>query len=338
MVIKKSGTILRYILVAVTAAAVALLLISLTSCGVRYKKYDNLGGVPGDDPYVVLHDDTYYYCYSADGGVAVNKMSDLGNVVKEGGNLVYDGQPDDLFAVWAPELHYLDGAWYIYAAMCKGTDNSNYHRMYVLKGTTQDPTDPFELIGQLTDETDKWAIDGTVFYYGEDLYTIWSGWEKDVNSRQDLYIAHMSDPCTIDSERVLISMPDSWDLITTGPSVNEGPCVVKDGEKIYCLYSGNGSWTDDYSIGYLTFNGTDPMDASSWTKCSAPILSQEKEFYGPGHCSVTTGKDGAYYVIYHANEKAFTGWKGRSVRIQKLEMTADGPAVITQKKSVKIPY
>lgn len=302
------------------------------------KTYDNLGGVQGDDPYVIEHDGTYYYCYSADGGVAVAELQDLSGIVKDQGEKVYDAARDDLYSVWAPELHYLYGEWYIYAAMCLGTDNSNYHRMYVLKGTSQDPTDPFVLVGQLTDESDKWAIDGTVFTYGEDLYTIWSGWEKDVNTRQDLYIAHMSDPCTIDSDRVCISIPDSWDAVTTGPSVNEGPCVITDGEKLYCLYSGNGSWTDDYMIGYLTFNGTDPMDASSWTKSEGPILSAEKEFYGPGHCSVVTGKDGGKYVIYHANLKPYMGWKGRSVRVQKLILGENGPERIGQKSKVKIPY
>ena len=325
---------LRSVLTAVLVLTIGL----LSACGGAYNKYDNLAGVPGADPYVISQNDAYYYCYSADGGIAVAKLDGLNAITKDRGKLVYDAGKDDLYSVWAPELHYLEGEWYIYAAMCLGTDNSNYHRMYVLKGTSQDPTEPFTLVGQITDETDKWAIDGTVFCYGEDLYTIWSGWEKDVNLRQDLYIAHMSDPCTIDSPRVCISSPDSWDMITTGPSVNEGPCVVKNGEKIYCLYSGNGSWTDDYCIGYLTFNGTDPMDASAWTKCSEPILSQEKDFYGPGHCSVVTGKDNAQYVIYHANLKAFMGWKGRSVRIQKLFFTENGPEKIEQKESVKIPY
>ena len=42
------------------------------------------------------------------------------------------------------ELHYLDGAWYVYVAMDDG--NNKNHRMYVLKGTdSKDPTKPFKV-------------------------------------------------------------------------------------------------------------------------------------------------------------------------------------------------
>ena len=49
--------------------------------------------------------------------------------------------------------------------------------MYVLRGTSADPTDRFELVGKLGDSTDEWAIDGTVIAYGGELYFCWSGWD-----------------------------------------------------------------------------------------------------------------------------------------------------------------
>ena len=46
---------------------------------------------------------------------------------------------------------------------------------------------------------------------GGQLYFIWSGWEGDTNVRQNLYIARMSNPWTIDSNRVEIARPThSW--------------------------------------------------------------------------------------------------------------------------------
>jgi len=59
--------------------------------------------------------------------------------------------------VWAPELHLLNGKWYIYYAADDG-QNAN-HRMWALESQTSDPQGPYIEHGCL--ETDGWAIDGT---------------------------------------------------------------------------------------------------------------------------------------------------------------------------------
>ncbi|MBR2609514.1 ABC transporter permease subunit, partial [Desulfovibrio sp.] len=92
-----------------------------------------------------------------------------------------------------------------YVAASAGNDY--FQRMFVLKGTSQDPTDPFVMMGQITDPSDQWAIDGTVLQYKDELYFVWSGWYGEDRIQQNLYLAHMSDPCTIDSERVMLSFP-----------------------------------------------------------------------------------------------------------------------------------
>lgn len=96
---------------------------------------DNTRNVEGDDPYVINHDGYYYYCWS-DGGVKVAKISNLDNIVKTAGKQVFSSSQNGFQSVWAPELHYIDGNWYIYVAMCKGTSDNAMHRMYCLKGTT----------------------------------------------------------------------------------------------------------------------------------------------------------------------------------------------------------
>lgn len=52
------------------------------------------------------------------------------------------------------------------------------------------------------------TIDGTVFSYNNELYFVWSGWEGNTNIRQNIYIAHMSNPWTIDGSRVELSRPE----------------------------------------------------------------------------------------------------------------------------------
>lgn len=302
---------------------------------IEFTQVNNMAGVEGDDPYVIEHQGAYYYCWSEGAGIYVAELENMGAIVKDNGVLVYDRSKDDFYGIWAPELHYINGKWYIYAAMCQGRDENEKHRMYCLESDS--PLGQFVLKGQVTDSTDRWAIDGTVFTYKDELYTIWSGWPGAVDEVQNLYIAHMSNPWTIDSERVMISTPDSWDGATKNPRVNEGPCVVSSGDQIFCLFSGNGSWTDIYSVGYLVFDGADPMDPNAWSKSEKPILKRVKGFFGPGHCSVTRAVDGSSWIIYHANLEAGTGWYGRSVRIQALTFTDGGIAPITQEETVQIP-
>ena len=192
--------------------------------------------------------------------------------------------------------------------------------MYVLKGTSQDPTAQFVMIGKISDSSDKWAIDGTVLQLNGELYFVWSGWEGDENVAQNIYIAHMSDPITIDSERVLLSSPEySWEKVGT-PYVNEGPAVLSKNDKVFVVYSASGSWSNDYCLGMLTLNDKDtPLDSDSWTKSENPVFSKRNHVaYGPGHCSFTTAPDGSTWMVYHANLKKDTGWSGRSVWLQPI--------------------
>lgn len=275
----------------------------------------------GNDPWVIYHeaDGYYYYCYSGRGGICVARMENFYDLEKAQPVKVWTPPEGTEYSreLWAPELHYLDGNWYVYVA-CDDGNNDN-HRMFVLKGTTQDPTDPFEFVGKITDETDRWAIDGTVMQYNDKLYFVWSGWPGKVNITQQIYIAEMSDPCTISSERVLISHPElDWELKGGGCTVNEGPVAISHNGIMHIVYSASGSWCDDYCLGLLTLTGDDPLDRDAWTKASEPLLAKSDSVFGPGHCSFTTAADGSDWVIYHANLESGFGWGGRSSWTQKV--------------------
>ena len=80
--------------------------------------------------------------------------------------------------VWAPELHFLNGNWYVYFAADDG-NNAN-HRLYVAEANTADPQGAYTSKGKLYDASnDRWAIDGTVLQMADgSLYCIWSQWAK----------------------------------------------------------------------------------------------------------------------------------------------------------------
>ena len=293
----------------------------------------------GNDPWVVEHNGKYYYCFSSGNGVSVGEIASPHQVTDKTARRVYTAPSGTMYSseYWAPELHYIQGSWYIYVAADDG--NNDNHRMYVLKCTSQDPTKNFRMVGQITDPTNKWAIDGTVLPIGDELYFVWSGWEGDENVAQHIYIAHMSDPCTIDSERVMISTPTfAWEKVGN-PLINEGPTALIHDGKIHIIYSASGSWTDNYCMGLLTFTGTDPLKRSSWKKSQISVFRQYPGVaYGPGHCSVTTAIDGSLWMIYHANLQAGTGWNGRSVWISPITFKEDGTPVFGRpQKEVQFP-
>lgn len=280
----------------------------------------------GADPWVVRDGETYYYCYSLAEGVFVARLEDLSKISRRNGVCVYRPPAGTMWSRdhWAPELHRLDGVWYIYVAADDG-DNA-HHRMYVLRGTGPDPTAPFALVGKLSDPSDKWAIDGTVLSYGGERWFLWSGWAGDENVSQNLYIAHMANPWTIDSERVLISKPDlPWERRGGWPKVNEGPAVLIRGEAVHVVYSASGSWSDDYCLGLLTCRSGNFMDPASWEKSPVPLMSKREHCFGPGHCSFTTAADGSVWIVYHANPEPGASWNGRSVRLQPVLWDGDTP-------------
>ncbi|MCJ8009787.1 family 43 glycosylhydrolase [Lederbergia wuyishanensis] len=286
----------------------------------------------GADPWVVKHSDGYYYYTHTTGrDITIWKSKTLTGLADAPKKTVYIPSDDGPHSqsIWAPEIHFIDGKWYIYFA---ASGNTGSHRMYVLQSEGSDPFGPYSFpdgteYGKITDPTDKWAIDGTVLEYKNKLYFIWSGWEGDVNVSQHLYIAPMSNPWTISGERVEISRPElAWEK-NGFPLINEGPQVLKNKQgKVFIIYSASGSWTNDYCLGMLSFEGANPLDASSWRKHLHPTFetNTDADVYGPGHSSFVKSPDGKEdWIVYHAAKFKDGGWT-RNVRMQKFSWNKDG--------------
>jgi GH43 family beta-xylosidase len=216
--------------------------------------------------------------------------------------------------LWAPELHYLHGAWYLYVAADDGRNHN--HRMYVLE-SCRGPAGPFKLKGKLSPpHQDRWAIDGTVTFIKGELYYAWSGWPSSRNGRQNLYLAKMDNPWTLTRHMSCISTPqykwESW--------INEGPQFLHRGSDTFLVYSANKSWTDDYKLGLLSLQGADPLSPSSWVKRPDPIFDSahhgEESIHAPGHCSFFTDKHGENWLLYHVAKTKGSGWE-REVRAQR---------------------
>lgn len=290
----------------------------------------------GADPFVVLDGDRYLWCKSeGDVGISVwesDRLTSLGTKY-----VVWEAPPGREFSkeVWAPELHLLDGRWYIYFAASDGNDVS--HRAYVLAADTEDPLGTFTLHGPLyTGENEPagasnlWAIDMTVLEHAGQQYAIWSGWPDEKTRAQHLYIAPMDSPVTLSGPRSLLCAADDflWERVDESPTergLNEAPQVLRQASRTFLLYSCSGSWQPHYKEGILELTGSDPMDPSSWTKTPSPAFASSPSTYGVGHGQLVRSPDRSqWWQVYHAKRDRRPGWR-RAIFIQPVSW-ADGGA------------
>lgn len=279
----------------------------------------------GADPYVIVHDGTYYFTH-CDGHnkIYVSKSSTL----KDKGELklVYEFPQGkwNSSLVWGPAALFKwdDGKWYMFYCAADGPDmnvNNINHRLGVLRATTDDLTGPYE---DLTPDAplnsgDSWAIAAQPFQDFEGKwYITWSGLEDNSSFfPQNTYIAPMENPWTI-GDRVKISTPDQpWEKGIQ--PIQEGQTVVRRGNKLIMLYSADASWTDNYCLGMLTYSGGDVLNPASWVKHPEPVLYKTSKIRGPGGPAITKSPDGKEdWLFYHAAQWANSGWR-RYVCAQK---------------------
>lgn len=99
----------------------------------------------------------------------------------------------------------------------------------------------------------------------------------------------------------MLSRPQyEWEC--AGFSVNEGPAVIRHGQRLFVSYSASAT-DENYCMGLLWIDAeADPLQAENWQKSAAPVFttSWENHQYGPGHNSFTTGENGEDVLVYHA--------------------------------------
>ncbi|MBW8685722.1 glycoside hydrolase family 43 protein [Chitinophaga rhizophila] len=314
------------------------LLVFLTSAVQAQDTFRNPVLPGGPDPWCTYKDGHYYYMHTMGNRLELWKTKNIAFLKDAPHKTIWTPPASGAFSkeIWAPEIHFIKGKWYVYFAADNG--DNQYHRIYALENSSPDPMlGVWEFKGKVADIEDKWAIDASVFEHRGKLYMTWSGWEGDKNGRQDIYIAAMKDPLTIQGKRVKISSPQyTWE--TKGDlrdpnlkhlDVNEGPQMLKYGKQLFIVYSGSACWTDDYALGILVAaEDSDLLDPSSWKKRAEPVFRQspENKVYGPGHNSFFTSPDGKeHWILYHANDHPGDGCGNkRSPRIQRFRWDEAG--------------
>ncbi|PWF46854.1 glycoside hydrolase family 43 protein [Massilia glaciei] len=289
------------------------------------------------DPHVILHTDGYYYFTATVpeyDRIELRRARTLEQLGKADAKVIWRKHAKGPMGnhIWAPELHFIDGKWFIYFTAGSAEDKWAI-RLYVLESGAANPMEGgWTERGQLKTAWDSFTLDATTFSHAGQRYLVWTQRrpEKELHAT-NIYIARMDTPTSINSAAVLLSTPEhKWEKVKY--LVNEAPAVLVRNGKVFITYSA--SATDaSYSMGLLTADaGSDLLDAASWRKSAEPVFvsSAENGQYGPGHNAFTTTPDGKTDVlVYHArNYREIKGDSledpNRATRAQAFGWRADG--------------
>jgi len=294
----------------------------------------------GGDPWVTRVDGVYYYSAS-DCGVAdicLKRSRSLSGLARAPWVGVWNSpkrSAPNSKQIWAPEIHYLEGRWFIYYAADDG--DNNHHRLYVLESNRAQggyrEGDTGYAYGRVGESSGDWAIDPDVFVAADGhLYLAWSCTNyRDSRFPQRICLARMRDPLHVMGPTVRLSAPtEPWEM--RGEPIQEGPVgYARDGHT-YITYSAGASWVaDDYSVGLLTLApGASPMNRSAWRK-SGPIFEHHGTVYGPGSVVFVSSPDGRqWWNMYHAIDRLSCepAYRCRDIRMQPMHFDAEGAPIL----------
>ncbi len=309
--------------------ALGISLIAVAACaGTPDDQFTNPLLLSGPDPWITRDGNTYYYMHTMGDRLTIWRTRDITKLRDAEQKTIWTPPKTgpNAESIWAPELHRIDGRWYVYYSAARKHDDDPSRGVWVLEN---DSADPFA--GEWRDRgrvnTRSPGIDGTTFEYAGKRYFVYSPY---AGPDSVLAIARMSDPVTLTGPEVVIARPDQpWERqggrqIVEGPEFLEGP----KGD-LFIVYSGSACWSDDYALGMLrAAPGSDPLDAAAWRESPRPVFvkSPENGVFAPGHNGFFTSPDGReHWIIYHANPRPdMKCTQQRAPHIQRFDFDADG--------------
>ncbi|MGG6314292.1 glycoside hydrolase family 43 protein [Paenibacillus macerans] len=281
------------------------------------------------DPWVLRHTDGYYYFMcTRSNALELTQSASLTGLAWGRKKTIWSPEPGGRYShnLWAPEIHRLDGKWYIYyTANDGGGDESR--RICVLENEAANPLDG-EWVWKGALPTPVPGLDGTVMTLRGQLYFLYAGYGHFPDYGSAIYMMRMTNPWTIAGEHALLTAPTlEWEK-QGGMAINEGPVLLRRNGFIFLVYSASTTWSEEYALGMLTMEeSADPMIPASWTKSPQPVFRKcaENGVYATGHNSFTQSPDGEEdWIVYHALPAPDAEVALRATRIQKFGWKADG--------------
>ncbi|MBB6669977.1 glycoside hydrolase family 43 protein [Cohnella nanjingensis] len=293
------------------------------------KTFTNPIMASGADPWMYRHSDGFYYFMVTRGDRLELHRSPSMSEVAEAPKTTIWLPPEEgpgSRELWAPEIHFVGGKWYIYYTASDGSGDAS-RQIYVLENGNADPTTGvWTEIGAVN--TALPGLDGTILAHGGKLYFMYAGYGHFPEYGSAIYAALMENPWTLKGPETLLTKPEyDWEK-QGGMAINEGPCFLVRYGRVFMIYSASTTWSDDYALGMLTADeGSDLLNPESWTKSERPVFAKcpENEVYAPGHNSFTVSPDGREdWIVYHAIPESEGGAENRQPRMQKFGWMPEG--------------
>lgn len=292
------------------------------------------------DPWIYKHTDGYYYFTASVpeyDRIELRRSVTIQGLADADGITIWVKHETGVMSanIWAPEIHYIDGKWYVYYAAAHTSETKDGlfdHRMFVLENPSANPLEgEWVEKGQVKTKWESFALDATTFEHKGIRYYVWAQKDPEIHGNSNIYISEMENPWTLKGEQVCITTPEyNWEKI--GFLVNEGAAILKRNGRIFMTFSA--SATDyNYCMGLLTADeNSDLLNPKSWVKTPEPVFttSEENSQYGPGHNSFTVSEDGALdLLVYHARSYKEIGGDplydpNRHTRVQAIKWNEDG--------------
>ena len=263
------------------------------------------------DPFIYKHTDGFYYFTASVpqyDRIELRRANTIAGLADARAVAVWHkpehGPLSEL--IWAPEIHFNQGAWYVYFAAAPTReikDELFQHRMYAISTDAENPLEgAWQPPRQIETGMDTFCLDATTFTHRGVLYYLWAQKEDGIPGNSNLYIAPMDTPDRIAAAPVRLSKPElEWEI--RGFWVNEGPAVLIRNGKVFVSYSASAT-DENYCMGLLHADeDADLLNPDSWHKSAEPVFRTcyEHGIYGPGHNSFTVSEDGSEDIlVYHA--------------------------------------
>lgn len=287
------------------------------------------------DPHVTLHTDGWYY-FTATAPeydrIELRRARTVGGLATADAKVIWRKHARGPMShhIWAPEIHFISGKWYIYFAAGRAEAIWDI-RQYVLENNSANPLEgTWTEKGEIKMNWGSFTLDATTFEHRGTRYLSWAQSVPEERGTR-LFLAKMDTPWSIIGTQVCITKPDlAWERI--GHNVNEAPAVIHRNGRLFLTYSA--SATDaNYCLGLLTADeNADLLDPKSWSKSPTPVFKSNPATsqFGPGHNCFTTTPDGKTDIlVYHARNYEHIagdplGNPDRATRAQILKWNADG--------------
>ncbi|MFD3002948.1 arabinan endo-1,5-alpha-L-arabinosidase [Pontibacter toksunensis] len=317
---------------------------------VQVRAQDLKQNISVHDPVMIKQDDTYYL-FSTGRGIAVWSSKDMQNWKREEGVFseapawAVEAVPTFRNHIWAPDISYHDGRYYLYYSVSAFGKNTS--AIGLATNATLDPTatnykwvDHGKIIQSVPGETNWNAIDPNLITdaSGTPWLSFGSFWDglKLVKLNQDrMSIAESTESLPTIASRKKDTSKEGEASVRAGANAIEAPFIFRKNGYYYlfasidyCCKGEDSTYkmivgrAEDVKGPYLDKDGV-PMDKGGGTL----VLAGNKNWHGVGHNSVYNF-DGKDYLVFHGYDASD---KGKSkLRIEELSWSKNGwPEVAT---------